>query len=101
MKNVMKINKLVTACILAGSLGICSCSDFLDQMPKTALTEQEALSDLENIIPTVDGLYTAFREAKSDVKDLLFHCWDWTKVSRASYRWTMPRKPVLIFIVAC
>ena len=31
MKNVIKINKLATACILAGSLTMFSCSDFLNQ----------------------------------------------------------------------
>ena len=53
MKNVIKINKLATACILAGSLTMFSCSDFLNQEPKTSLTEQEAFSNLENIAPTV------------------------------------------------
>lgn len=72
MKNVMKINKLVAASILAGSLGLFSCSDFLNQEPKTSLTEQEAFSSLENIEPTVDGLYTAFRDSKSGREGLTF-----------------------------
>lgn len=46
MKNVIKINRLIAACMLAGSLSIYSCSDFLNQEPKTSLTEQEAFSDL-------------------------------------------------------
>ena len=72
MKNVIKINKLATACILVGSLTIFSCSDFLNQEPKTSLTEQEAFSNLENIAPTVDGLYTAFRDSKSGREGLTF-----------------------------
>ena len=72
MKNVIKINRLIAACMLAGSLSIYSCSDFLNQEPKTSLTEQEAFSDLKNIIPTVDGLYTAFRESKSGREGLTF-----------------------------
>lgn len=72
MKNVIKINKLATACILAGSLTMFSCSDFLNQEPKTSLTEQEAFSNLENIAPTVDGLYTAFRDSKSGREGLTF-----------------------------
>ena len=65
MKNVIKINKLATACILAGSLTMFSCSDFLNQEPKTSLTEQEAFSNLENVAGRVGGLYTAFRDSKS------------------------------------
>ena len=72
MKNVIKINRLIAACMLAVSLSIYSCSDFLYQEPKTSLTEQEAFSDLKNIIPTVDGLYTAFRESKSGREGLTF-----------------------------
>lgn len=72
MKNVLKINKLVIAYILVGSLGLFSCSDFLNQDPKTSLTEQEAFSDLESVAPVVTGLYTAFRESKKGREGLTF-----------------------------
>lgn len=71
MKNVIKIHKLAIACLLTGTMGMTSCSDFLDQEPKSAITKEEALT-LENIGPTVDGLYSAFRDSKSGREGLTF-----------------------------
>ena len=71
MKNVIKIHKLAIACLLTGAMGMTSCSDFLDQEPKSAITKEEALT-LENIGPTVDGLYSAFRDSKSGREGLTF-----------------------------
>lgn len=42
-----------------------SCTDFLNQMPKSSMTEEQVFGNLDNIIPAVDGLYTSFRGTKA------------------------------------
>lgn len=44
--------------------GATSCSDFLDEKPKTALTSEQVYTQLTVLEPTVDGLYTSFRKSK-------------------------------------
>jgi hypothetical protein len=49
-----------------------SCSDFLDQMPKTSLTETQVYTDLKIAEPAIDGLYTLFSNAKAGRAGLTF-----------------------------
>lgn len=71
MRNVIKINKFAITCVLAGAVGMSSCSDFLDERPKGIITIEQAYT-LENIGQTVDGLYSAFRDSKSGREGLTF-----------------------------
>ena len=62
----IKIKQGISAAILALVMGTAfSCSDFLTEMPKSALTQEQVFSDLGNIIPAVDGLYKSFRDSKA------------------------------------
>lgn len=69
MKN---INIKTLAIVLAIVAGTTSCSDFLNEMPKTALTPKQIYTDLNNLEPTVDGLYTSYRNAKAGRAGLTF-----------------------------
>lgn len=60
MKNI-KINILLIAVFC---ISLSACTDFLDEMPKTALTPQQVYTDLKILEPTVDGLYISYRGAK-------------------------------------
>lgn len=71
MRNTKK-NRLTNALIVALVLGMTSCSDFLEQMPKTSLTQEQVFSDLANIEPAVDGLYTSYRGVKEGRQGLTF-----------------------------
>lgn len=71
MRKIININKLAMTCMLAGSIGFTSCSDFLDMFPRSGITKQEAYT-LENIGSTVDGLYSAFRSSKAGREGLTF-----------------------------
>lgn len=42
-----------------------SCTDFLNQMPKGAKTEEQVFGDLNNLVPIVDGLYKQVRDSKA------------------------------------
>ena len=63
MKNI-KTNILAAAFASLSVMGISSCSDFLEEMPKTALTPEQVFTELKVLEPTVDGLYTSYRESK-------------------------------------
>jgi hypothetical protein len=41
------------------------CSDFLEEMPKTSLTPEQVYTELNVLEPTVDGLYTSYRNSKA------------------------------------
>jgi len=60
----MKNYILYVSALASALFTLPSCSDFLNQMPKSALTEDQVFGDIENIIPAVDGLYTSFRGSK-------------------------------------
>lgn len=45
-------------------MGAFSCSDFLEEMPKTSLTPEQVYTELKVLEPTVDGLYTSYRKSK-------------------------------------
>jgi len=69
------INKILNARItpLKGVVSLCivfiltlsSCSDFLDVMPKTQLTQEQVFTDLSVLEPSVDGLYVSYRNGKA------------------------------------
>lgn len=68
----MKINivlvKLMAFVLLVSS----SCSDFLDEDPQTALTQEEVFAELDNIEPLILGLYTSWRNTKKDRGGFMF-----------------------------
>lgn len=49
-----------------------SCKKFLEQDPKTALTQEQVFSRLENIEPLITGLYTSWRNARKDRGGFVF-----------------------------
>lgn len=60
---------IAIASLLASSTG---CSKFLEQDPKTALTQEEVFSKLENIEPLLAGLYTSWRNVRKDRGGFMF-----------------------------
>lgn len=72
MKNINKISKTLVA-PLKGVGALCvalafvmtSCSDFLEEMPKTQLTQEQVFTDLSVLEPSIDGLYVSYRNAKA------------------------------------
>jgi len=72
MKNIT-IKKLINNILLLSiAISLFSCSDFLDQDPKSSLPEDEAFSTLERIDPIVKGLYTGYRQMKEGRTGLTF-----------------------------
>jgi len=69
MKN---INIKLIAITVAIASGAISCSDFLNELPKTSLSPQQAYTDLNVLEPLVDGLYTTYRNAKAGRAGLTF-----------------------------
>lgn len=70
----MKRNTIKTiACALAFSFAGASCSDFLEQESKTALTEEAVFSKIENIEPLIVGLYNSLIEVKKGRGSLMFN----------------------------
>ena len=63
MRNI-KTNILAAAFTSLFTIGISSCSDFLEEMPKTSLTPGQVYTDLNVLEPAVDGLYTSYRGSK-------------------------------------
>lgn len=59
MKKII-ILSLSALCLLWTS----SCEDFLDKNPLGSLTAEQIYTDLDRLGPTVDGLYTKFRDTK-------------------------------------
>ncbi|HTJ50515.1 MAG TPA: hypothetical protein VL443_13735, partial [Cyclobacteriaceae bacterium] len=62
MKNKNIGLKLMTLMLLVLS----SCSDFLNQKPQTAFTQEEVFADLDKIEPLILGMYTSWRNSKKD-----------------------------------
>ena len=62
----------LTYMALAGLLAATSCSDFLDDKPKTQLTEEQVFGDEKNIELLVSGLYTNWRNTKQDRGGFMF-----------------------------
>ncbi|WP_291142137.1 RagB/SusD family nutrient uptake outer membrane protein [Flavobacterium sp. UBA7680] len=65
----MKV-KILTA--MASIMLFASCSDFLDQDPNTALTEEQTYSKMDNIEPLVLGMYSSWRNVQKDRGGLMF-----------------------------
>jgi hypothetical protein len=67
MKSI-KINKCIIV-LVSGlftlTLGMVACSDFLEEAPKSKLTQEQVFTDPAILEPTVDGLYASFRDAKA------------------------------------
>ncbi|MDB5119588.1 MAG: RagB/SusD family nutrient uptake outer membrane protein [Sphingobacteriales bacterium] len=66
------INLLYKIIIFIGIVVFTSCTKFLDEKPKTALTEEEVYSKEENIKLLVSGLYTQWRNTKQDRGGFIF-----------------------------
>ena len=62
----------LTNMALAGLLVATSCSDFLNEQPKTQLTEEQVFGDEKNIELLVSGLYTSWRNTKQDRGGFMF-----------------------------
>ena len=68
--NVSKKLKLVILGIAV--LGMHACSDFLEEEPKTSLTEEEVFGKPENLELLISGLYTQWRNTRQDRSALYF-----------------------------
>ena len=68
MKDRMVLVKLTALVLLVSS----SCSDFLDEGPQTALTQEQVYGDLNKIEPVILGLYTNWRNTKKDRGGFMF-----------------------------
>lgn len=72
MKNINKISNLLVSsfrkvgglCIVL-TLTMTSCNDFLEELPKTQLTQEQVFTNLNVLESSVDGLYVSFRNAKA------------------------------------
>ncbi len=49
-----------------------SCSDFLDQEPQAAYTQEQVFADLDKIEPLISGLYASWRNTKKDRGGFMF-----------------------------
>jgi hypothetical protein len=65
----MKV-KILTA--MACVMLLTSCTDFLEEDPNTALTEEQTFSKLDNIEPLVLGMYSSWRNIQKDRGGLMF-----------------------------
>ncbi len=67
MKHIIITSAIATALALSTT----SCSDFLNQESKTAMTEEEVFSKIDNVEPLVQGLYTKFRDCRAGRNGLM------------------------------
>ncbi len=68
----MQLRNIIIFTTLAGTLTQVSCKKFLTQEPKTALTQEQAFSKLDNIKPLISGLYTSWRDGHKDRYGFMF-----------------------------
>lgn len=68
----MKLNGIVVKLMAFVLLISSSCSDFLQEDPQTALTQEEVFAELDNIEPLIVGLYTSWRNTKKDRGGFMF-----------------------------
>ena len=61
------------ALCMAAAAAITSCSDFLNQESKIALTEEQAFSDVQSVAVLVDGLYTIYRDLRGGRNGLMIN----------------------------
>src|SRR5882757_9438607 len=68
----MQLRNIIIITSLAGTLTQVSCKKFLDQQPKTALTQEQVFAKLDNIKPLISGLYTNWRNVRKDRGGFMF-----------------------------
>jgi starch-binding outer membrane protein, SusD/RagB family len=68
----MKNNKILVFLMTLLLLVTSSCSDFLNEDPQTALTQEQVFAELDNIEPLILGLYTSWRNTKKDRGGFMF-----------------------------
>jgi starch-binding outer membrane protein, SusD/RagB family len=66
LRNILIVTGLIVTLIQV------SCKKFLDQEPKTALTQEQAFSKLANIQPLISGLYSSWRDGRKDRYGFMF-----------------------------
>jgi hypothetical protein len=68
----MQIRNIIICTSLTLALTQVSCKKFLDQQPKTALTQEQAFAKLDNIKPLISGLFTNWRNVRKDRGGFMF-----------------------------
>lgn len=68
----MQLRNIIILTSLTGMLTQVSCTKFLDQQPKTALTQEQAFAKLNNIKPLLSGLFTNWRNVRKDRGGFMF-----------------------------
>lgn len=51
--------------LIALIIALTGCNDFLNELPKTSLTQEQVFTDLTVLEPSVDGLYVSYRNGKA------------------------------------
>ncbi|MDD3195252.1 MAG: hypothetical protein PHU68_05575, partial [Paludibacter sp.] len=68
--NIKYITKLAIMAFMVQAF--VSCDEFLTQLPKSSLTQEQVFTDLSVLEPSVDGLYVSYRNAKAGRAGLTF-----------------------------
>src|SRR5258708_4129052 len=68
----MQLKNIIIYIGLTATITQISCKKFLDQKPKTALTQEQAFAKLDNIKPLITGLYTNWRNVRKDRGGFMF-----------------------------
>lgn len=68
----MQLRNIFILTSLTVALTQVSCKKFLDQQPKTALTQEQVFAKLDNIKPLISGLYTNWRNVRKDRGGFMF-----------------------------
>ncbi|MFC7525061.1 RagB/SusD family nutrient uptake outer membrane protein [Parapedobacter sp. GCM10030251] len=68
----MKTKFIKAICCLVAFGTVSACSNFLEEMPKTSLTEEQVYGNEENIQLLISGLYTQWRNTKQDRGGFMF-----------------------------
>ena len=68
--NIKNITKLAIMVFMVQAF--VSCDEFLTQLPKSSLTQEQVFTDLSVLEPSVDGLYVSYRNAKAGRAGLTF-----------------------------
>jgi hypothetical protein len=73
MKSKLLLIWIISVVVVTTHVG---CKKFLEQEPKTALTQEQVFSKLENIEPLISGLYTQWRNSRKDRGGFMFQLGD-------------------------
>src|SRR5690606_32729784 len=65
-----KFIRAICCLVVLGTIG--ACSSFLDELPKSSLTEEQVYGSEENIQLLISGLYTQWRNTKQDRGGFMF-----------------------------